>query len=1191
MTAAVKTDQYMQMLIRLHEVIQKEDDKRKIVELNEKLYHDKLYIAFAGHFSAGKSSMINKLLNEQVLPTSPIPTSANLVLLENGQNEVTLYSKQKEVIKLASDYSIEQIKDFCKQGDEIERISIRKPYNHLSENIVIMDTPGIDSTDVAHKLSTESMLHIADIIFYVTDYNHVQSEENIAFITEMKEREKLVFLIVNQIDKHNENEVKFSTFKQQIIDTFIETGLHEDDVFFTTLKNDEHKENQLSEIQQIIQAMVQDKEKYLEKNVQKSTEYIVHEHLSKYKEQLQLNNNGKNDLLATLEKYVKKSEMLKEKLSQEEAFILEISQEMNDKLSSILQSANIIPYETREKAKLFLEALEPNFKVGILFSKAKTEQEREKRVKDLFEALVKNVETQITWHLTPLFKEYIQKYTIIHDETLQRVEAFSIKLTKEMIKDTVKTGASFNNQYILTFSSDISELIKRESKREAHAIFEMILSEINTKKQLDMSQLKEELGEVVNEITQIENKLNKWEKFTQYEQLLATAVSQPVNTKIHIEEWLKENNLYKQVKQEKFIENIKIEHKVIGSDKQEEVNYQSNLNHKDNFITETELLLSRLQTINGFKQISESLKEKVANYRNRKYTVALFGAFSAGKSSFANALIGERLLPSSPTPTTATINKIAPPSNGKEHGKVEVKLKSIEQLIEEVVESIPQLKKMNSIEEIISQLKEMESSNNAEKEAIRKYVMALADYEMLAKSGLIQSLTLDNFKDYVAKEEKACLVEEVIVYYDCPVTKAGITLVDTPGADSLHKRHTDVAFQYMKNADVILYVTYYNHPFSKGDREFLRQLGRVKDTFTLDKMFFIINAIDLAKDEEEVRLVKDYIYDQLLQQELRNVRLYGVSSINVLNKKHGRDYNKFRDEFDFFIKQELTNKTILSIHEDLKRANERLRSLIEIAEKDEAEKEKTLAKQKEEKVKVQQALASYNGTHIEKSVNKEIEELLFYVKQRIFLRFTDYFKEAFHPGAFTNKGDTQSILHLSLQELTKTIEFELLQELQATSLRIEKFIMNTLKQEEKRISNLIKGLTKSITLTSQQEVKINTPTLKVEYAHSWEISLKPSLKLFKNSKTFFEKNEKQKMNDDLQNRLQDPFQLALNDYQEQFIVYYNNVVQKQLKQLLKSIDNQVDEGYNALFEIDSIDIEQLKLQEYQIKNVITILSS
>ena len=32
---------------------------------------------------------------------------------------------------------------------------------------------------------------------------------------------------------------------------------------------------------------------------------------------------------------------------------------------------------------------------------------------------------------------------------------------------------------------------------------------------------------------------------------------------------------------------------------------------------------------------------------------------------------------------------------------------------------------------------------------------------------------------------------------------------------------------------------------------FLFNLGRVKDAFELDKMFFIVNAIDLATDEEE----------------------------------------------------------------------------------------------------------------------------------------------------------------------------------------------------------------------------------------------------------------------------------------------------------------------------------------------------
>ena len=41
-------------------------------------------------------------------------------------------------------------------------------------------------------------------------------------------------------------------------------------------------------------------------------------------------------------------------------------------------------------------------------------------------------------------------------------------------------------------------------------------------------------------------------------------------------------------------------------------------------------------------------------------------------------------------------------------------------------------------------------------------------------------------------------------------------LVDTPGADSINARHTDVAFDYIRNADAILFVTYYNHAFAKS---------------------------------------------------------------------------------------------------------------------------------------------------------------------------------------------------------------------------------------------------------------------------------------------------------------------------------------------------------------------------------------
>ena len=66
----------------------------------------------------------------------------------------------------------------------------------------------------------------------------------------------------------------------------------------------------------------------------------------------------------------------------------------------------------------------------------------------------------------------------------------------------------------------------------------------------------------------------------------------------------------------------------------------------------------------------------------------MFGAFSAGKSSFANALLGEGLLPVSPNPTTAAINKIMPIDSSHPHGTVLVKLKSQESLMGDVNRSL-----------------------------------------------------------------------------------------------------------------------------------------------------------------------------------------------------------------------------------------------------------------------------------------------------------------------------------------------------------------------------------------------------------------------------------------------------------------------------------------------------------------------
>src|SRR5699024_6418162 len=174
------------------------------------------------------------------------------------------------------------------------------------------------------------------------------------------------------------------------------------------------------------------------------------------------------------------------------------------------------------------------------------------------------------------------------------------------------------------------------------------------------------------------------------------------------------------------------------------------------------------------------------------------------------------------------------------------------------------------------------------------------------------------------------------LYYDCALTRKGITLVDTPGADSVNARHTNVAFDYIKEADAILYVTYFNHAITSADRDFLVQLGRVKEAFELDKMFFIVNASDLAENEADLNLVLKYVEEQLLQFGIRQPKIYPVSSKKSLIEKTNKlplneEMHHFEENFYTFIEEDLASLTIQSAIWDMNRAKTTLDHFIQSA--------------------------------------------------------------------------------------------------------------------------------------------------------------------------------------------------------------------------------------------------------------------
>ncbi|HEX5564854.1 MAG TPA: dynamin family protein, partial [Sporosarcina sp.] len=230
-----------------------EERVKKAASLAKKVMDEEFVIGFAGHFSAGKSSMINALTGEDFLPTSPIPTSANIVKVKKADEEFAIIHRTDgSLVKYKGHRFFDAIKSFSKDGAEISLIEIGHPGSKLPEAITVMDTPGVDSTDDAHRLSTESALHLADLVFYTMDYNHVQSELNFKFTKELLRYNSNVYLIINQIDKHRESELPFEEFKKSVEDSFKLWGVEPKGIFYTSLKSDDLPINDFEKVKGIV---------------------------------------------------------------------------------------------------------------------------------------------------------------------------------------------------------------------------------------------------------------------------------------------------------------------------------------------------------------------------------------------------------------------------------------------------------------------------------------------------------------------------------------------------------------------------------------------------------------------------------------------------------------------------------------------------------------------------------------------------------------------------------------------------------------------------------------------------------------------------------------------------------------------------------------------------------------------------
>ncbi|MFO6495912.1 MULTISPECIES: dynamin family protein [Bacillus] len=1070
-----------------------------------------VYIALTGHYSAGKSSLVNALLQEDVLPTSPIPTSANLVLVRRGELKTALHTTDGKYAELKGAYDKQKVQVYCKDGSQIEMVEIEGPFSGLEPHAVLIDTPGIDSTDDAHFLSASSILHQADALFYVVHYNHVHSEENINFLRSIKEKIPNIYFIVNQVDRHDETETDFASYKHEVLNMLKKEGIGEDHLFFTSVIDIEHPLNEFKRLRDVLKRLQHQAGQQLDSYTEQKVVRLMNEHAE------MLITDEDSSLAEETASQANIVESLNEQLAKSADQRLQAEEQIRKEIQTIIQNANVTPFHMRELAASYLESTDKGFKKGFIFSKTKTLEEKQKRKKAFLSDVQNRVQAEIDWHIIEVLKTYMNRYEVKSDDLLQQTLQFTTDIGEDHLLRSLKKGASLTSEYVLNYTKDLAENIRREAKRSAQPLIDQFRSLLEQNEMRAMEAATGKYEEEKAKLAALEERLKQQQQSYQKAKRLwelwenggdgtdqggwyaaekaavldSFATAAPCDSGISQKTDIAEKTQIQKMNVSEYMEKFAE-------------------------------LARHLEGIPILQKQREAFLQKTERLQSRQFTLALFGAFSSGKSSFANALCGQKVLPSSPTPTTATINKITKPKGAKQDGTADVSFKTeaeiaaeLDQLLDGKISAL----KRGTLAEKLEHLLKKGKLDDDERLITEHFAKAYQRFRDFIISQDILTIASGELKPYVAEEETACVVREVTVYLHTPVTDKGITIVDTPGANSVNKRHTELAFQYMKDADALLYLTYYQHAFSKADRSFLRKLGLIKDAFSLDKMFFILNAADLAESSQELRTVEEYVRGELLKEGIQHPHFYHVSSKQELSGQSS-SFNHFgflKKALDDFIENGLTKAAVDQLIYEGKKLCETViqlrRSFHRSAQEAEAEK-KRIAKAYEAACT---AIAEVEkGSAVFQMIEKDIEEQFYYMKQRLSFYAHDLFKAAIHPGL--QNGSWLHNLQKALKSCLKEYAFECVQELKALDIRLEQEMISITDKQ------WIAAIKQRIADNPYFSVHI-APESPEGNSAEWaeppadEGLFKDELKPFKAPKSFFQQNGKARLIEALTSKL------------------------------------------------------------------------
>ncbi|MFZ0484056.1 MAG: dynamin family protein, partial [Desulfobacterales bacterium] len=185
--------------------------------LKDRLMDGRFHLAVLGQFKRGKSTLLNALISEPILPVSVIPLTSVPTFIRFGSPSIirVRYGDNRGVEEFSGESTSDRtdllVKYVTEEGNPKNKLGVTEvevvlPAPILSKGVVLIDTPGIGSTYRHNTQATLNFLQQCDAALFLISADPPITDVELDFLRQVRQKIPRLFFILNKVDYLNAKE-------------------------------------------------------------------------------------------------------------------------------------------------------------------------------------------------------------------------------------------------------------------------------------------------------------------------------------------------------------------------------------------------------------------------------------------------------------------------------------------------------------------------------------------------------------------------------------------------------------------------------------------------------------------------------------------------------------------------------------------------------------------------------------------------------------------------------------------------------------------------------------------------------------------------------------------------------------------------------------------------------------------------